>query len=300
VRRLSLLLVIAIAAGCGSSPAPTETTPAPPDPCGKRSDPPRVYLHVLWIFMENKPYDRIIGSRDAPTINMIARQCGLATNYTAITHPSLPNYIAATSGDTRGISDDKSPGSHPLAVPSIYGQIEAAGRTWRDYAESVPSNCPSHPSGRYAVKHDPAPYYTRIAATCARWDVSLENLSRDLAANTLPAFAFVTPDLCNDMHDCSVATGDLWLRKWLRAIVASRAYRAGGTAVFLTWDEDDRSHSNHIATIVISPYTPAGTKSPTAFTHYSLLKTTEQMLGLGFIGHAGDAGTNSMRAAFGL
>jgi hypothetical protein len=283
VRRIALLLLVFAAAGCGAGGPPTETTPAPPDPCARSSNPPRVYEHVLWIFMENKPYGAIVGSRNAPTINRIARQCGLATNYRAITHPSLPNYIAATSGDTWGIADDHGPGSHPLSMPSIYSQLKAAGKSWR-----------------YAVKHDPAPYYTRIARDCARWDVPLERLQQDLAANTLPDFALITPDLCNDMHDCSVGTGDIWIREWLRAIVTSKAYRAGGTAVFVTWDEDDRSHANHIATIVVSPYTAAGTKSGAALTHYSLLKTTEQMLGLGFLAHAGDAGTNSMRGAFGL
>jgi phosphatidylinositol-3-phosphatase len=299
VRRVVPLLIL-LAAGCGAGGPPKETTPAPPAPCGKSSHPPLVYRHVLWIFMENTPFSGIVGSRNAPTINRIAHQCGLATNYTAITHPSLPNYIAATSGDTWGISDDRGPNSHPLAVPSIYSQLKAAGKTWRDYVESTPSNCPPRSSGRYAIKHDPAPYYTEVAKECSRWDVPIERLRHDLQADTLPDFAFVTPNLCNDMHDCSVGTGDIWLRSWLRAIVTSPAYEAGRTAVFLTWDEDDRSHSNHVATIVVSPYTPAGTKSATAFTHYSLLKTTEQMLGLGFLGHAGDAGTNSMRSAFGL
>jgi phosphatidylinositol-3-phosphatase len=257
--------------------------------------------------MENKAYSQIIGNTSAaPYENQLAAQCGLATNYHAATHPSLPNYIAATSGDYWGIGDDNPPSSHPLAVPSIYSQVKAAGRQWRDYEESAPGNCPLSSSGTYAVKHDPAPYYTGIRTDCANWDIPMGTTSsgaflNDLNNGTLPAFAFVTPNLCNDTHDCSIQTGDAWLQAWIPKIVASSNYKAGNTVLFLTWDEDDGSASNRVATIVVSPTTPAGTQSGTSFTHYSLLKTTEQLLGIGtFLAHAGDAGTQSMRADFHL
>jgi len=270
-----------------------------------RATHPPVYRHVLWIWMENKSYSQVIGSSSAPYTNQLAQQCGVATNYTAITHPSLPNYIAATSGDYWAITDDNPPSSHPLAVSSIYSQLKAAGKTWRDYEESAPSNCPLSSSGEYAVKHDPAPYYTGIRTDCASWDVPMGsttsgNLRNYLNANTLPDFAFLTPNLCNDTHDCSISTGDNWLKSWFQVLLASTAYKSGTTAIFLTYDEDDGSSSNRVMTIVVSPYTPVGTTSTTAFSHYSLLKTTEEMLGLGFLAHAGDAGTNSMRGAFGL
>jgi phospholipase C len=281
------------------------TTPPPPGPCGKGGTHPTTYAHVLWIWMENKSYSQVIGSSSAPYTNQLANQCGLATNYSAVTHPSLPNYIAATSGDYWGIADDNPPASHPLAVASIYSQVKAAGRTWRDYEESAPSNCPLTSSGLYAVRHDPVPYYTGIRSDCANWDVPMGTttsgkLASDLSANTLPDFAFLTPNLCNDTHDCGVSTGDAWLQSWFQVILASPAYQAGNTAIFLTYDEDDGSASNHVVTIVVSPYTPTGKKSSMAFSHYSLLKTTEQMLGLGFIGHAADSTTAGMRTAFGL
>jgi phospholipase C len=254
--------------------------------------------------MENHSYNEIIGSSEAPYINQLASDCGLATNYSAITHPSLPNYIAATSGDYWGISDDNPPSSHPLSVPSIYSQVKAAGLTWRDYEESAPGNCPQDSSGEYAVKHDPAPYYTGITADCANWDVpmgttSSGNFVRDLNASTLPSFAFVTPNLCNDMHDCSIGTGDAWLQSWVPKIIASPSYQAGNTAIFITWDEDDGSQGNHVATIVVSPSTPLGTQSGAAFDHYSLLRTTEEMLGVSsYLANAASAA--SMRAAFHL
>jgi phosphatidylinositol-3-phosphatase len=286
----------------GSSPPPP-----PSGPCGTATTAPSTYAHVIWIFMENKAYSQIIGNTSAaPYENQLAAQCGLATNYHATTHPSLPNYIAATSGDYWGIADDNGPSSHPLTVPSIYSQVKAKGLQWRDYEESAPGNCPLASSGTYAVKHDPAPYYTGIRSDCANWDVPMGTTSSgaflsDLNNGTLPAFAFVTPNLCNDTHDCSIQTGDAWLQAWISKVVASSTYQSGKTVVFLTWDEDDGSASNRVATIVVSPTTPAGTQSATSFTHYSLLKTTEQLLGIGtYLGHAGDTGTQSMRADFHL
>jgi fibronectin type 3 domain-containing protein len=282
----------------------TATTAACTPPCGTSVSPPATYQHVIWIWMENKSYNQVIGSSSAPYINQVAQQCGLATNYSGVTHPSLPNYLAATSGDFYGISDDNPPSSHPLSVSSIYSQVSALGKQWRDYEESSPGTCPQASSYPYGVNHDPAAYYTGIRTDCANWDVPLGstsggNLLSDLNANTLPAFAFVTPDLCSDTHDCSVPTGDAWLNTWVPRITSSAAYQSGSTAIFITWDEDDLSSGNHVGTIVISPTTPAGTTSSTAFNHYSLLKTTEDMLGITtYLGHAGDPGTTSMRSDF--
>jgi hypothetical protein len=274
--------------------------------CGTLAAPPQRVDHVIWIWMENKPYDSIIGSSSAPFENELASACGLATNYHAITHPSLPNYIAATSGGTQGIADDEPPASHPLDVASIFSQVKAAGKTWRSYSESAPGTCALTSGGLYAVKHNPAAYYTGIRGDCASWSVPMGTTTNgtflgDLNGGTLPAFSFVTPDLCNGTHDCPVSTGDAWLKSWFAKIVATQAYTSGRTVVFLTWDEDDASASNHIATIVVSASTRAGTRSATAFDHYSLLKTTEQLLGITtYLGRAGDAGTASMLSAFNI
>jgi phosphatidylinositol-3-phosphatase len=296
---LAAVGVIALSLGLSG---PGSTNAAASAACGTAAGPANI-RHVVWVFMENHSYNQIIGNTsEAPYLNQLSSQCGLATNYFAVSHPSLPNYIAATSGSTQGITDDNPPADHPLAVDSIYSQVKAAGMQWRDYEESAPGNCPSDSSGEYAVKHDPAPYYTGIAADCAQWDVPLGttssgNLLNDLNAGSLPAFSFVTPNLCNDMHDCSISTGDNWLQSWIPKITSSANYQAGNTAIFITWDEDDGSSSNHVATIVISPYTPAGATSGTEFTHYSLLKTSEQLLGINtFLANA--AGASSMVSAF--
>jgi phosphatidylinositol-3-phosphatase len=156
------------------------------------------------------------------------------------------------------------------------------------------------------VKHDPAPYYTGIRSDCATWDLPMGtttsgNFLADLTAGTLPAFSFVTPDLCNNTHDCPVATGDAWLESWFAKILASPTYLAGRTVIFVSWDEDDGSVSNHIPLIVVNPSTPAGTRSATLLDHYALLKTTEQLLGITtFLGHGGEPGTPSMASTFNL
>jgi phosphatidylinositol-3-phosphatase len=284
--------VTALVGSRESKPSPTATaTPAAAGgPCGRTSSPPPLYDHVVWVIMENKAYGSIIGSSSAPYENQLAAQCSSAVNFFAETHPSLPNYIAMTSGSAQGIADDNPPSSHPLDVPSIFSQL---GTNWRSLQESMPSNCLLTNSGQYAVKHNPAAYYTNIRTDCNALDVPLAD-PPDISAR----FTFVTPNLCSDTHDCSVATGDAWLQTFLGKVFASAEYQAGKTAVFLTWDEDDSSHSNHIATIVAAPSVAPGTAPTATFNHYSMLHTTEEMLGLGFVGNAASA--TSMRSAFGV
>lgn len=269
-------------------------------PCGWLRKPPKTYRHVIWVVMENKDYSQIIGSSDAPYLNRVADQCGLATSFSAESHPSVPNYVAMTSGSTQGISGDPYPPDAPLGVASIFSQL---GTQWRALEESMPSNCAASNEGLYDVNHNPAAYYTNIAQQCSRQDVPLTQ-----PPNLSARFTFVTPNLCHDMHSCpstgedtaaQTRTGDTWLSTWLPNILNSAQYRSGSTAVFITWDENDPTASEQVATIVISPYTRPGTRSARPFNHYSLLRTAEDMLGIH--AHLGSAATAaSMRSAFHL
>jgi phosphatidylinositol-3-phosphatase len=276
--------------------APSKTASATPagagaSPCGTASAPPSSYDHVVWVVMENHSYSEVVGSASAPYESQLASRCGSASRMFAETHPSLPNYIAMTSGSAQGITDDNGPSSHPLNVPSVFS-LTAGG--WRSLEESMPSNCALSNSGQYAVRHNPAAYYTNIRTECASLDVPLAS-TPDLSAR----FTFVTPNLCNDTHDCSVQTGDTWLQGFLTKVFASAEYQAGRTAVFLTWDEDDSSMSNQIPTLVAAPSVVPGTASTTTFNHYSMLRTTEELLGLSpLLGNAATA--TSMRSAFNL
>jgi phospholipase C len=263
--------------------------------------------------MENHSFGDIIGNKSqAPYLNSLAAGCGLATNYRVTTHPSLPNYLAATSGLAQArlpllsFADCSVSIVCRTSAPSIFGQ----GESWKAYQESMPSSCDKSNSGAYAVRHNPPPYYTSLSQ-CAARDVPYTQLATDLARNALPAFSFITPNLTDDMHDGTIAQGDAWLARNLPAILASAPYRAGATAVFITWDEgsggypiedcDNASSTDascRVPTIVISPSTPAGATSKTFFSHYSLLATTEQLLGLPRLGQASSAPT--MTSAFHL
>ena len=256
---------------------------------------------VLWIVMENKNYSDVIGSSSAPYENYLAEKCGLAGNYHAITHPSLPNYIAMTSGATHRISDNAGPSSHPLSGASIFSQ----GPWWtKSYEESMPSNCYLYNDYPYAPKHNPEAYYTSVRTACKNGgDVPMGTVTSGrfqnaVIAGNLPWFVFITPNQCHDTHDCSVATGDDYLKSLIPRIVAGPDYQAGRLVVFLTWDENHGLPGNRVPTIVISRRVPPGTRSGTRFSHYSLLRTTESLLGVPLLRNAQTA--HSMRATFGL
>jgi len=306
-----LLLGTAVAVTAATDSAAVVSPAAASGPCGTLTTAP-TYSHVIVIMMENHSYNTIIGSSQAPYINSVATECGLATNYHNISHPSLPNYMAATSGVGYTALKKFDSDCNPVPgcvnkAPGIFGQ----GETWRAYEESMPSNCDKSNSGEYAVRHDPPPYYTTLSG-CATNDVPFTQLATDLSAGTLPVFSFITPNLIDDMHDGTIADGDTWLSENLPTILDSSEYTHGSTVVFITWDEGEGGSytsgeqcatnatdvSCHVATLVISPSTKAGTKSAKLFNHYSLLGTAEQLLGLPKLGKAATAKT--MTAAFNL
>ena len=301
-----VLFVSAVTLSIGAGGAPRA---APTGPCGTARTSRTRYAHVIWILEENHSYGKIIGNPDAPYINALARECGLATNYHNISHPSLPNYIGMTSGlplsRLRRFSGDCSPSSTcSTSAPSILGQSPS----WKAYDESMPSNCDKRGTREYAVRHNPALYFTRLTG-CATKDLPYTRLAPNLRAGTVPAFSFIMPNLIHDMHDGTVAQGDAWLKHHLPTILNSTEYRSGRTAVFITWDEGEGGKSRncatntrdigcHVATIVISPTTKPDARSGVLFNHYSLLRTAEELLHLPALGEAKRA--HSMRSAFRL
>ena len=242
--------------------------------------------------MENHSFDQIIGSSDAPYINQLAAQHALATSFYAEGHPSLPNYIAMTSGSTQGIADDDVPASHPLDVPSLFSLLP--GGNSRSLQESMPTACLRSDAGDYAVRHNPQAYYVNLGGDCARYDVPLGD-PPDLSAR----FTFVTPNMMHDMHNGTVADGDAWLSTFMPKVLSSSQYTGGRAAVFLTWDEDDLLSGNHIPTLVIAPSVAPGTRVSTRLDHYAMLRATQEMLGVEpLLGAA--AGAADLRTAFGL
>lgn len=312
VRALMCALVASAALGAQASAAlakkDVKSVPAvaisSSAPCGVLSTHPATYQHIITIVEENKAYNKIVGASAAPYENAVKRECGVAGDFYAETYPSLPNYIAMTGGAIpAGIAghDCLPKGTCTSDGASIFSQL---GTAWRVYAQSMPSNCLRYNSGNYVVRHTGAPYFNGVAAACAKQQVPLGTttsgaLRSDLATGNLPKYALVVPDLMNDMHNGSIQQGDAWLQTWLPKMIASPAYQNGSTAIFITYDSDDKSSGNHIPTFVISPYTQPGTLSTTKFTHYSLLRTQEEMLGVTtYLGAANSAA--SMRTAFNL
>ena len=247
------------------------------------------YQHVVWIMLENVGYS-VVGSSSAPYFNRLISSCGLATNQVAVAHPSLPNYIALTSGSIQGITDDGEPATHPLHVTNLFSEL---GSNWRALVESMPSRCDRVTSGDYAARHNLAVYYTNLGAMCARNDVPLT-----LPLNLNAAFTLIVPNVCNDMHSCAVSVGDAWLGRIVPSIVASAQYQSRSLALFITFDESDSSATNQVPTIVVAPSVPRGLRVGVALTHYSLLRATETLLHVPLLGGAKSA--RSMIAPFHL
>ena len=284
--RLAALVILLLTVSSVPSGATSKKIPVT-SPCGVAGA--AQYHHVVWIMLENVGYS-VVGSPSARYFNQLADECGLATNYLAVSQPSLPNYIALTSGSTQGISDDAEPASHSLGSPSIFSQL---GTNWRGLIESMPTTCDHVTSGQYAARHNPAVYYTTIAASCRRNDLPMS-----LPLNLNAAFTMIVPNICDDMHSCPVAVGDAWLRRIVPSILKRPQYQSRSLVLFITFDENDSMASNQVPTLVVAPSTPTRDWVGIRLSHYSLLRTTETLLHLGLLGQAKTA--RSMVAPFHL
>jgi phosphatidylinositol-3-phosphatase len=221
--------------------------------------------HVVVIVFENKERAQILGNARAPTFERLARAGADLADYYAVTHPSLPNYLALVSGTTQGITRDC---TTCLARGTSLGDLlTRAHLTWGAYAEGYPA------SPRFAKKHVPFLYFPR--------DRTHVHPLAALRPAQLPAFALVVPDLCDDMHDCSVATGDRWLARVVPPLLVSPR-----TAVFVVFDEGDTNADGggHVAAIVAGTAVARDVRSTQFATHYTLLRTIEDALGLPRLG----------------
>jgi hypothetical protein len=312
----------AAAAGPGSGSAGGIS---PSAPCGANATSPVAITKLLVVVMENTDYGAVMGSPQAPTINNLAAACGLATEYHGIQFPSLPNYLAMTSGDIpASIAGDGVRGHDCLPVSpcvssdqSIFGQIDeqsiahpAAPLSWTVYAEAMPQPCFLQNQDTYAARHNPAVYYTQIRSTsCPTQDVPLGTLSSgalatDLAGGSLPNYSMLIPNLCNDGHDaCNgqprVSEEDHTVATWLPAIIASPDYQSGRLLIVITADTSSSpANDNRLATILVNPNIPPATQSDARYDHYTLLRLSEQLLGLTPLANA--AHSPDMAQAFNL
>jgi hypothetical protein len=288
---VAMLCALTLAA-CGNSRmvGPIQTTPSPKARLATGRP-----AHIAVIVMENEEYGTVIGSTSTPYINDLAWTYGLATRAFAIAHPSLPDYLALTTGTTFGIDSDCTDCSVPGA--GLAGQLHANHISWKAYLEDLPHPCfTGAGAGEYAKKHDPF-VYLRGLAQCGQL-VPLSQLYTDERSGALPRFIWITPNLCHDMHDCSTATGDRFLAGLVPPLL--RALGSGGL-LFLTWDEgssDDGccrlASGGHIAMIVAGPGARRGARLRTPVDHYSLLQTVEDLLDLPRLGGAACSCTPSL------
>ena len=256
----ALLILLVVVAACTQNPAP-------------RAAP----THVFIIVMENHSAQEALS---APFTASLAGRYGVAENYHAVAHPSEPNYLALSSGSTWGVQDDS---YHVLPRQDIGTELTNAGVRWRAYMEGLTdAGCIDSPLP-YDPGHNPFAFY---GGACPSNVVPLTSLATDLAGIT-PRFTWITPDRCHDTHDCDVAAGDAWLRRQVGEITASEAWKSGGV-LFITWDEDDETAANRVLTLVVTPGLGHRT-SAREYTHYSLLATVEDLMGVKRLGQAAAA-----------
>jgi acid phosphatase len=228
----------------------------------------------------------------------LAQRFGYATAYTAIRHPSLPNYVAIASAQTHGITNDDPPSANPVAGQSVFGQAAVSGKSATVYADGMPQRCATTDGGSgYAVKHNPWAYFINERGTCLKFDVPVGQLDVDITGGTLPNVGMVIPNLCHDAHDCPLAVADAWFKGWMTKVFQGADWKSGHLAVVLTADEDDSSAGNTVLTVVIHP-SQKGRVVTSGLTHYSLTRLYEEVAGMPFL--SGAATAPSMTYAFGL
>ncbi len=239
--------------------------------------------HIVLIVLENRGYKAAMDGTSMPHFAELAQKYTLLTNYFAISHPSVPNYIALMTGSTQNITTDCT--TCFLNVPNLADELAKSGHTWKAYLESMPSPCFQGNANPYAMKHNPFIYFDSVrqnTTICDNSIVPMTQLDTDLQANKMPNFAFIMPDLCDSGHDCTATTADNWLNDMVGKLQGSSALDKNSLIV-ITFDEakggdtaaccGQTSGGGHVATILISPLAKQGFQDDTAYSHYSLLKT---------------------------
>ncbi|HMB25113.1 MAG TPA: alkaline phosphatase family protein [Anaerolineales bacterium] len=308
-----VLLLVLLAACVPPAPPPTPSptpsatsTPIPstatftPSPTFTATPVPLVpnFEHIVIIMFENKEFGSVIGNPLMPTYNQLARDYTLLTQYYAIRHPSLPNYIALMGGDTFGI--DRNCSDCFINEPSLPDLIEQSGRTWKTYQEDMPEPCFLGDKVDYVQKHNPFVYFDPIRLDrprCEHSVVPLTMLEPDIAANSLPNFFFIKPNLCNDSHNCKLNVTDAWLMDLLATLIPALDGTGKPYLVAILFEEGQGNHTccglpepggGRVPVVLYSPLVKNGFEDATPYTHYSLLKTISAAWGLPYLGHAAD------------
>jgi hypothetical protein len=281
-----------------NTPIPTATPTPTSIPTSTPEPPIPNFDHIVILIFENKEFGTVIENPQMPNFNKVANDYTLLTQFYAVTHPSLPNYLAMIGGETYGI--DTNCNNCFVSATSLPDLIEVSGRSWKTYQEDMPEPCFLGDTADYAQKHNPFVYFDPIrldATRCERSVVPLTTLQADIGANTLPNFIFITPNLCNSAHDCSLDIADQWLGLMLSQLIPALQATGSNYLIVLTWDEGQGNHSccglpenagGRIAVVLISPQVRNNFQDPTPYTHYSLLRTIASAWDLPALGHASE------------
>ena len=281
---LPLVSALVLAACQSGTPTAIATSPrATPSASGSSGIPG--FDHIAVIVMENHGYQDVIDTPATPYLSRLAHQNGLATQYYAVGHPSLGQYLALTTGGEHGNPQGCDPAVCPVAAANLADRVERSGREWRAYMESMGSPCRLTSGDGYDVHHNPWIYLNDIrthGTRCATHVLDLSQLGPDLASTTsTPGLLWITPNDCHDMHSCSPAAGDAWLSQEVPMILGSPAFTQQNSLLVVMWDEDDFTPANHVAAILVAPKAiRPGAVSAQHYTHYSLLRTIEAAWGL--------------------
>lgn len=313
VQLLGFGLVSCLAASCstGSAPSGQAASPVPTSVSASASDPSpasaaladsgRGGVSKILVIMEENHNAGQVFPNGMPYLWQLARRYGHATAWNAITHPSLPNYLAIFSGSSFNDPQDCSPGSGcTYPGPSVFGQALAAGKTARSYEESMPQPCGQASSGTYDVNHNPWAYIPSEAARCRANDVPAGTtaagaLVSDVRGGTLPAVGLITPNLIHDAHDGTLAQADDWLRSWIPVLMSGPDWRGGHLVIVVAFDEGDTA--NHVPFVLIAPGV-SGAVMRKPVNHYALTRLIDQIIGTRPLRQAADAA--NIAQSFGL
>ena len=261
------------------------------------------FSHIVIIIFENKEFGTVVGNSDMVYFNLLASSYTLLTQHYATTHPSLPNYISLIGGDTFDLVDDCDFQDCYINAQSLPDLIEESGRTWKTYQDDMPEPCFLGNTLRYVRKHNLFIFFDPIrldSERCQRSVVPLTQMDIDIAANDLPNFIFLTPDICYSAHDCTLNLADGFLKEQIEKLFPALESTGEPYLIIITWDEGQGAHSccglpelagGRIATVLISPQVKENFQDETPYSHYSILKTISEAWSLPYLGHAADAET---------
>jgi len=241
------------------------------------------FSHVFVVVEENHNYSSVIGTSAMPYLNSLATKYGLATQYYANTHPSIGNYFELTTGQIITNNDSY---AKTVTADNVVRHLLAAGKTWKAYEEGIPSvGYISPDTSTYVRRHCPLSFFSDVVNSSVqkRNLVPFSQFAKDLANNALPQYSFITPNICNDAHNCSLTTADTWLKNNIGPLINSSTFKNGGLLI-IVFDESasDNSHGGGlIAWVAVSPqWSKAGYKSANLYQHQNTLRLMLQGLGV--------------------